>query len=128
MLESKAMLRARILIVDDESSSIEIMRRYLTAKGHECDGAGDCDAARRSLERKSYDLVLLDMILPDRTGFQALPELRRAGAATILAMSGQTDDDTRRDAMLLGADGFLPKPLDLPALCALIDSLPEKSG
>ena len=69
-------------------------------------------------------MLLLDLVLPKMTGLQALAPMKALTKAPIHLMSGQTDDDTRDDALLLGAAGFLPKPLDLKGLQALIDALP----
>lgn len=119
---------ARVLAVDDEPANVEILTRYLAAKGHAVTGAGDGERALTVAREREFDLILLDLVLPGRTGLEILAELLSLTRAPILAMSGQSDDDTRRDAMLLGASGFLPKPLDMAALCALIDSLPEPAA
>lgn len=119
------MRTARILAVDDEPANLEILARYLESKGHATTGAGDAAQALAALRTQRFDLVLLDLILPGRTGLEVLTDILTLTNAPVLAMSGQSDDATRRDAMLLGASGFLPKPLDLAALCAVIDFLPE---
>lgn len=119
------MRSARILAVDDEAVNVEILTRYLATKGHVVTGAGDGEQALAALKGRSFDLILLDLVLPGRTGLEIMAEMLNATSAPVIAMSGQSDDDTRRDAMLLGASGFLGKPLDLAALCALIDALPE---
>lgn len=114
---------ARVLIVDDERSTVDILSRYLGLKGHRARGAGSAEEAVAALRGEAFDLVLLDVVLPGRTGLQALAEMRTLTAAPIHVMSGQTDDDSRRDALLLGAAGFLGKPLDLAEVAAAIDSL-----
>ena len=119
-----ALRGARILVVDDEPPAVEILSRYLGAKGHRVAGAGSAESAVDALRRGAYDLVLLDVVLPGRTGLQALAELRALTRAPIHMMSGQNDGDTRTDALLLGASGFFGKPLDLAAILAAIDALP----
>jgi DNA-binding response OmpR family regulator len=122
------MRAARILAVDDEPMNLEVLSRYLEAKGHSVTGAGDSDAAVAALRGGRFDLLLVDLVLPGRTGLQALPDFFALTSAPVHIMSGQNDEETRRDALLLGAAGFLPKPIDLAALCALIEELPEASG
>ncbi|NNN05173.1 MAG: response regulator [Elusimicrobia bacterium] len=122
------MRSARILAVDDEPANVEILARYLASKGHVVTGAGDGEQALAAMKERSFDLVLLDLVLPGRTGLEIMAEILSLTRAPVVAMSGQSDDDTRHDAMLLGATGFLPKPLDLTALCALIDALPESDA
>jgi DNA-binding response OmpR family regulator len=115
---------ARILVVDDERLSVEMLGRYLSAKGHRVSGAGSAEEAAGLLRAGDFDLILLDVVLPGATGLQALAVLRRLSRAPIHMMSGNSDDDARHDARLLGASGFFGKPLDLGAVTALIDGLP----
>ena len=110
--------------MDDEPPALEILRRILTARGHAVTGAGGAEEALELLKGATFDIVLLDLVLPKMTGLQALAPMKALTKAPIHLMSGQTDDDTRDDALLLGAAGFLPKPLDLKGLQALIDALP----
>jgi DNA-binding response OmpR family regulator len=121
------MRAARILAVDDEPMNLEILARYLEGKGHTVAGAGDCDEALAALRAGRFDLILLDLVLPGRTGLQGLPEFAALTRAPIHIMTGHSDPETRKDSLLLGAAGFLGKPLDLAAVCALIDALPERT-
>lgn len=120
------MKAAKVLVVDDERANLEILLRCLAQKGHTGAGAESAEEAARALSAGTFDLVLLDHVLPGQTGMQALPRLKSLTRAPIHIMSGYSDDDTRRDAELLGAAGFLPKPIELEALAALLDSLPER--
>lgn len=120
------MQRARILVVDDEQSCVEIVARILAARGHGVTGAGSAEEALEVLKRASFDVVLLDLSLPGMTGLQALAPMKTLTKAPIHIMSGQTDEETRDDALLLGATGFLPKPLNLKGLQALVDALPPR--
>jgi DNA-binding response OmpR family regulator len=121
------MKAARVLLVDDEIQILEIMQRALALRGHQVTSAENAEAAKAALSAASFDLVLLDHVLPGVTGMQVLGKLRTLTQAPIYIMSGYTGDDTRQDVMLLGASGFLPKPIDLAELFALIDALPEKA-
>lgn len=114
-------------MVDDEPLNVEIIQRFLAGKGHEGVGAGSAEAAAASLEKGVFDLVLLDHVLPGETGMQSIGRLRGLTKSPIYIMSGFSDDDTRQDALLLGATGFLAKPLDMSALLAVIDALPERA-
>lgn len=114
-------------MVDDEPLNVEIITRSLRAKGHEVVGAGSAEAAATALAKGPCDFVLLDHVLPGETGMQSIGRLRALTKAPIYIMSGYSDDDTRQDAMLLGATGFLAKPLDMSALLAALDALPERA-
>jgi DNA-binding response OmpR family regulator len=120
------LLGASLLVVDDERSSVEIIRRYLEAKGHRVTGAGSAEEAAVALRAGRFDFVLLDIVLPGQTGLQALAEFRSLTAAPIHIMSGDGDDEARRDAALLGAAGFFPKPLDLAEVAAALEALPGR--
>jgi len=118
---------ARVLLVDDEPANVEVLARSLDLKGHSGTGAGSAEAAEAALAAGSFDLVLLDHVLPGATGMQSLARLRALTKAPIYIMSGYTGDDTRMDAELLGAAGFLPKPIAINEIFALIDALPERA-
>ncbi len=120
------MTKALILVVEDERPVYEILARALEAKGHNARHAESAEAAEAALASGSFDLVLLDHVLPGATGMQSLSRLRALTKAPIHMMSGYTGDDTREDALLLGAAGFIPKPLDLAQVFAVVDALPEK--
>lgn len=116
------MKRANVLIVEDDRPSLEVVTRILAGRGHSVTGAGSAEEALAALDGASFDIVLLDLVLPGMTGLQALAEIKRRTAADVHLMSGQTDEDTRQDALLLGAASFLPKPLDLKTVAALVDA------
>lgn len=120
------MKSARVLVVDDESPIFEIVQRTLEQQGHLATGVDSAEAAVSALNAATFDLVLLDHVLPGATGMQALGRLRALTKAPIYIMSGYTGDDTQKDVLLLGATGFLPKPIDFVVLFALIDALPGK--
>jgi len=120
------MKAARLLVVDDERAHVEIILRLIENKGHRGTAADCVEAAASALSAGAYDLVLLDHVLPGETGMQSLGRLRALTKAPIHIMSGYSDDETRRDAILLGASGFLPKPLDIADLYALLDALPDR--
>lgn len=121
------MRSARILVVDDEAVNIEIIARMLEPHGHAVTGAGSAEEALEVLRGSTFDLIILDLVLPGKTGMQALSEMKTLTDAPIHLMSGQTDPDTRRDALLLGAAAFQPKPLDLKALLAAVAALPPRA-
>jgi DNA-binding response OmpR family regulator len=118
---------ASILVVDDEKPSVEILARYFALKGHRVKGAGSAEAAEELLRRETFDLVLMDIVLPGRSGLQSLAVFRKLTNAPLHIMSGDGDDEARKGAMLLGAAGFFPKPLDLAEIVAVLDALPERA-
>lgn len=104
--------------MEDEKDAAEILSRYLALKGHRPSVAGDAEQALEALRASPFDLVLLDIVLPGRTGLQALGDMKALTRAPVHVMSGQNDAESREDARLLGAAGFFGKPLDLEAVSA----------
>ena len=100
--------------------------RLFKAGGHQPTAAGTAAEAFEAASKGVYDIVLLDQVLPGATGMQSLRKLRSLTRAPIYLMSGYTAEDTRIDAELLGARGFLPKPLDVAAIEKIIAELPER--
>lgn len=120
------MTGARVLVVDDDRTNVEILLRSLASQGHHGTGAASAEEAAAALSTGSYDFVLLDHVMPGSTGMQSLGRLRALTPAPIYIMSGYSDDDTRDDALLLGAAGFLPKPFEIAELFAVLDALPVR--
>lgn len=112
--------RVRILIVDDEHSNRVVLSRLCEARGHTVLLAASAEEALALLPGESFALILLDLSLPGRTGLEALGEIKRASGAFVALATGRDDEDTRRDAELLGADAFLPKPVEPAALDAVL--------
>lgn len=119
------MTKARILVVDDEAQAREILSRLLERAGHAVTGAASAEEALRLARGGGFDLILLDHVLPGASGLETLRELRRLCGAPVYLMSGYVDDAFQEDARLVGAAGFLSKPLDFPAIEALVAGLPE---
>lgn len=108
----------RVLVVDDDSGVLEVVRCALEMRGHEVIGAGTAGGALAAAAAGRFDIVLLDIGLPDRSGLTALGEVAAAAKAPIIVMTGHVDPDIERDAMMLGAKAVLAKPFDVTALAA----------
>jgi putative two-component system response regulator len=104
---------SRILVVDDEPHVRDIVARWLTRDGYSCDQAESAEAALNALERQRYDLVLSDIAMPNKSGFELLGTIRQRFPDLAVIMITAVDD--RRMAVRTleeGAYGFLTKPLD----------------
>ena len=102
---------ARVLIVDDESSIVDVFARMLETMGYVPLVAPDAENAVRILKRKEVDVILLDNCLPGMMGMHAITEIPKYSSASIILMTGSPDEDRQQDALLLGAKGFLGKPV-----------------
>src|SRR5689334_25435414 len=106
------MARAHLLVVDDEPSILTTLQKALALEGYAVDVAGGVKVAEERLGKRSYELVMLDVALPDGDGVGLLERLRAGGNETpVLMMSGHATIDAAVRATRLGALDFLEKPL-----------------
>jgi response regulator RpfG family c-di-GMP phosphodiesterase len=104
---------ARILVVDDEPGLRRLCRQALQNSGVEIDEAASAGDALEATAAQRYDLVILDIGLPDLSGFEVLPRLREMAGGShlrVLLMSGTAPADELARTLLTGADDFLCKP------------------
>ncbi len=112
-LNADALPERRVLIVDDEEAARRLQRTVLERLGCECVEAPDGTAALAAVEGGAFDLVLLDLQLPDANGYEVCRRMREGGAGPtmkIIIVSGSGDADTLSEALPRGADDYIPKP------------------
>jgi DNA-binding NtrC family response regulator len=115
------MLRGHLLVVDDEPTILTTLRRALSLEGYTVDVAGGVKVAEERLNKGSYDLLLLDVALPDGDGVGLLERLRAAGNDTpAVMMSGHATIDAAVRSTRLGAIDFLEKPLSTDRLLLVV--------
>lgn len=117
----------RLLIVEDSATLAETLRATLEAEGHVCDHAEDGVVATHYLSTYSYDLLVLDWMLPRLDGLGVLRELRQTGSkARVLMLSARDTVADRVAALDAGADDYLVKPFALDELLARIRALARR--
>ncbi len=115
---------ARILVVDDEVHILDVVRAYLSRDGHEVVTASDGDAALALALDVAPDLIVLDVMLPQRSGFEVLRELRGQGSTAAVIMLTARDDVIDRVAGLeIGADDYVTKPFEPRELVARVGAV-----
>ncbi len=117
----------RVLVVEDEVKVARFLRQALEEEGHAVDLALDGEEASTLAHVNPYDLILLDIQLPKRSGLELAAELRRAGAQTPILML--TSRDTTQDivrGLNAGADDYLTKPFELEELLARVNALTRR--
>src|SRR5690349_6033091 len=118
-----AMPHAHLLVVDDEPSILTTLQKALTLEGYSVDVAGGVKVADEKLKRRSYDLCLFDVQLPDGDGLSLLAQLRAAKSEVpVIMMSGHATIDTAVKATRLGALNFLEKPINTDALLIAVET------
>ena len=106
-----------ILIIEDEPDIQELLRAYLEDAGYQTAVAGDGVAALERFGAQPFDLVLLDLMLPGRSGEELLPLLR---GVPVIVVSAKADIDAKVDALLGGAADYVTKPFALKELLARV--------
>jgi DNA-binding response OmpR family regulator len=115
---------AHLLIIEDEPKLAANLKRGLGEAGFVVDVAANAEAARAALERGGYDLMLLDLRLPDRDGLEFLAEVRAAGAAlAVLILTARDSTDERVRGLDAGGDDYLTKPFAFSELLARVRAL-----
>ena len=113
--------RARILLIDDEPRILNFVSRGLEAEGYAVDLATSAEAGLKSAIEQLYDLIILDLLLPDRSGPDLLQELvTRCPRTSVIILSAVTDSASKVTSFNLGADDYLPKPFSIEELLARV--------
>ncbi|MDE2111354.1 MAG: response regulator [Alphaproteobacteria bacterium] len=119
----------RLLLVEDNARLSELVRRALTADGFAVDSAQTLQAAQEFLEIAAYDLIVLDLGLPDGDGLTLVKSLRaHTHAVPILVMTARDGLDDRISGLDLGADDYLVKPFATAELAARCRALLRRPG
>jgi two-component system alkaline phosphatase synthesis response regulator PhoP len=111
---------AKILIVEDEVPINTLIKKNLELVGHECFSVYDGQAAIDVLKDHSYDLILLDVMLPGLDGFEVFEQIGRVPAIFLTARSSLSD---RLKGLTMGADDYLTKPFEMLELLARVDAV-----
>ena len=118
----------RILVVEDEADLASTLSRALDEAHFAVDIAADGEEAQFMLNEVSYDAVVLDLMVPKRSGWTLLQDLRRSGARTpVLILTALDAIADRVKALDLGADDYLPKPFAIAELVARLRSLVRRA-
>ncbi|HEY8278325.1 MAG TPA: response regulator transcription factor [Bdellovibrionota bacterium] len=115
------MKHARVLVVEDESDIRELIVMHLTREGHKVEACGDGKEAMDYVERGAYDLLVLDWMLPEKSGLEILREVRKKTGHEQVAVLMVTARGANSDLVLgleSGADDYLVKPFELSVLMA----------
>lgn len=117
-------MSSRILVVEDEPGLVVTLTDLLLEEGYEVDSAPDGPAGLAKAAGGQFDLILLDVMLPGKNGFEVCRELRQQGRdVAVLMLTAKTQLVDRVVGLKLGADDYLTKPFEPPELLARIEAL-----
>lgn len=119
----------RLLIVDDIRENREILRRRFERQGFHATEAGGGIEALEAIEREAFDLVLLDMMMPDLSGLEVLTRVRAkfsAGALPVIMVTANSQSEGVVDALSRGANDYITKPVDFAVALARVTTQLER--
>lgn len=117
------MEKKRVLVVDDETELAAIIAEMLIGCGYLADTAGTASEAYDLLTKKSYHLIILDISLPDSTGFDICSELRQVSGVPVIFASARKTEDDRINSFDIGGDDYLQKPYSMKELLSRVNAL-----
>ena len=119
----------RVLLVEDEVLLAQTVRRGLVAEGFSVDVAHDGDEGFFRAREHRYDVLVVDLMLPGRNGYEVCRDLRAAGVWTpVLVLTAKDGEYDQVDAFDLGADDYLTKPFSFPVLVARLRALQRRGA
>jgi len=117
-------MSSRILLVEDEPGLVMTLSDMLAGEGYEVDTATDGPSGLTKATTLPYDLIILDVMLPGKNGFEVCRELRQRGKdVAVLMLTARTQVVDRVVGLKLGADDYLTKPFDPSELVARVEAL-----
>jgi DNA-binding response OmpR family regulator len=114
---------SRVLLVEDEVTIREAVAYALAREGHETRGVGRLDEARAALADGGFDLVVLDLMLPDGSGLDLCRDVRDESDVPIIVVTARTDEIDRVIGLELGADDYVSKPFSMSELVSRVRAM-----
>lgn len=122
------MKKPRILMVEDQRDLLAINKEYFEGKGYQVVSADTLGQARFQLEEHSPDIILLDVMMPDGSGFDFCSELRQKTNAPIIFLTCRDENESLVKGLLQGGDDYVTKPYDLDVLNARVGAQLRRAG
>lgn len=121
---AKKIKEAEILVVDDSTTNVVLIEAVLGEMGYSITTTLNAKEAFKAMEKKTPDLILLDLLMPRISGYDFLKEIRnndKTKKIPVIVISAVTDQLNIKKIMDLGADGFIKKPLDIEILIEKVE-------
>jgi len=112
----------RILIIEDDKSISELQKDFLEMSGYEVMCAFDGQTGLSLIQSQSFDLIILDLMLPGKNGFEILKEITDTKQIPVLIVSAKSDEPNKIKGLNLGADDYITKPFGMGELVARVNN------
>lgn len=116
-----------ILIIEDNEELGNLYKDFLRREGWSVTLVGSAEEGLELFEKDTFKLLLLDIMLPGKDGFEALAEIRKTRNMPVMIMSAKTDDESKILGMEIGADDYVEKTVSIPVLTSKIRALLRRS-
>ena len=117
----------RILTVDDEERIRALIRKYAEFEGHEVTEAADGMEAVKLCREKTFDIIIMDIMMPELDGFSAVREIRKFSETPIIMLSARGEEYDKLNGFGLGIDDYVVKPFSPKELMMRIDAVMKRS-
>lgn len=117
-----------LLVVDDESRIRELIRKYAAFEGYEVEEAADGMEAVAKCCSKRYDLIIMDVMMPELDGFSACREIRKHSQVPVIMLSARGEEYDRIHGFELGVDDYVVKPFSPRELMMRVGAILKRSG
>ena len=118
----------KLLVVDDETRIRELIRKYASFEGYEVEEAGDGMSAVEMCRANTYDLVIMDVMMPDLDGFSACREIRKFSQVPMIMLSARGEEYDRIHGFESGVDDYVVKPFSPRELMLRISAILKRSA
>jgi len=113
----------KILLIDDEQRMLDLLSLYLTPHQYQCTKVQGAREALRHLETQAFDIVLLDIMMPEMSGFELCAKIRSFSDVPIIMLTAREQQEDIVKGLKLGADDYITKPFNEEELLARIEAL-----
>lgn len=117
----------KILIVEDDKEISNLLCAFLTEKGCETTACREGKSASDAMKKGGFDIILMDLMLPYKSGEELIKELRSYSDTPVIVLSAKSMLETRLEALRLGADDYILKPFDLNEVLVRIEVVLRRS-
>ena len=118
----------KILVVDDEEMIRRLISKYAVYEGHSVTEAGDGMEAVNLCRSGSFDIMVIDIMMPELDGFSACREIRKTSNVPILMLSARGEEYDRINGFQLGIDDYVTKPFSPKELMLRIEAIMKRTG
>ena len=118
----------KLLIVDDDPHLRKLVRTYANLEGYLCQEAENGEAAVKAALEKTFDLIVLDVMMPGLDGFEALEEIRKGSQVPVIMLTARDEEYDKLLGFGLGVDDYVSKPFSPKELMARIGAVLRRSG